>query len=147
MRMTRHSKHRVRDVWPRHGRQPHQTAHSSLYGQSPFGSPSSLEPSSTPGVMGYVTGKKHVVCNRSSLCVVLLVRTYIACTRVQTMSICPNLYNTTLEAPGTQLLAMLLFDFFWGSNRNHYYLLLVLSCVLLPPPYPCMYVYLPKFNT
>ena len=42
------------------------------------------------------------------------------------MSICPNLYNTTLEAPGTQPLAMLLCVFFWGSNRNHYYLLLVL---------------------
>ena len=41
------------------------------------------------------------------------------------MSICRNLYNTTLEAPGTQPLAMLLCDFFWGSNRNHYYLLLV----------------------
>ena len=52
--------------------------------------------------------------------VVLLVRTCIACTRVQTMSICPNLYNTTLEAPGTPLLAILLFGFFWGSNRNHY---------------------------
>ena len=42
------------------------------------------------------------------------------------MSICPNLYNTTLGAPGTQPLAMLLCGFFWGSNRNHYYLLLVL---------------------
>ena len=73
-----------------------------------------------------VTDKKHIACIRASLCVVgvvLLVRTCIACTRVQTMSICPNLYNTTLEAPGTQLLAMLLCGFFWGSNRNHYYLL------------------------
>ena len=51
---------------------------------------------------------------------------YIACTRVQTMSIYPNSYNTTLEAPGTPPLAMLLCGFFWGSNRNHYYLLLVL---------------------
>ena len=51
----------------------------------------------------------------------------IACTREQTMSICPNLYNTTLEAPGTQPLAMLLCGFFWGSNRNQYYLLLVLA--------------------
>ena len=45
-----------------------------------------------------------IVCNRASLCVfgvVLLVRTCIACTRAQTMSICPNLYNTTLEALGT----------------------------------------------
>ena len=42
------------------------------------------------------------------------------------MSIGPNLYNTILEAPGTQLLAMLLCGFSWGSNRNHYYLLLVL---------------------
>ena len=57
--------------------------------------------------------------------VVLLVRTCIACTRVQTMSICLNLHNTTLEASGMQLLAMLLCGFFWGSNRNHYYLLLV----------------------
>ena len=46
------------------------------------------------------------------------------------MSICPNLYNTTLEAPGTHPLAMLLFGFFWGSNRNQYYLLLVL---VMPP--------------
>ena len=78
----------------------------------------------------YVTDKMHFLCNRaSSLCVVgvvLLGRTCIACTRVQTMSICPNLHHTTLEAPGTQLLAMLLCGFFWGSNRNHYYLLLVL---------------------
>ena len=79
--------------------------------------------------INYVTEKKHIVCNRASLCVVgvvLLVRTCIACTRVQTMPICPNLYNTTLEAPGTQLLAMLLCGFFWGSNRHHYYLPLVL---------------------
>ena len=34
-------------------------------------------------------------------------------------------YNTTLEAPGTQPLAMLLCGFSWRSNRNHYYLLLV----------------------
>ena len=77
----------------------------------------------SPHAIKYVIDKKHFVCNRASLCVVLLVRTYIACTRVQTMS---NLYNTTLEAPGTQPLAMLLCGFFWGSNRNHYYLLLVL---------------------
>ena len=77
----------------------------------------------------YVTDQKHIVCNRASLCVVgvvLIVRTCIACTSVQTISTCPNLYNTTLEAPGTQLLATLLCGFFWGSNRNHYYLLLVL---------------------
>ena len=42
------------------------------------------------------------------------------------MSICPILYNNTLEAPGTQPLAMLLCGFFWGINRNHYYLVLVL---------------------
>ena len=36
-----------------------------------------------------------------------------------------RLYNTTLEAPGTQPLAMLLCGFSWRSNRNHYYLLLV----------------------
>ena len=41
------------------------------------------------------------------------------------MSICPNLYDTTLGAPGTQPLAMLLCEFFWGSNRNHYYLLVL----------------------
>ena len=42
-----------------------------------------------------------------------------------------NLYNTTLEAPGTQPLAMLLCGFSWRrSNCNHYYyLLLVQSCV------------------
>ena len=84
-----------------------------------FGTPS-------PHAIKYVTDKKHVVCNRASLRVVLLVRTYITCTRVQTMSICPNLYNTTLEAQGTRPLAMLLCGFFWGRNRNHYYLLLVL---------------------
>ena len=38
----------------------------------------------------------------------------------------PNLYNTTLEAPGTQPLAMLLGGFFCGSHRIHFYLLLVL---------------------
>ena len=42
------------------------------------------------------------------------------------MSVCPNLYNTFLEAPGTELLALLLCGFYWGSNRNQYYLLLVL---------------------
>ena len=84
-----------------------------------FGTPS-------PHALKYVTDKKYVVCNRASLCVVLLVRTYITCTRVQTMSICPTLYNTTREALGTQPLAMLLCGFFWGSSRNHYYPLLVL---------------------
>ena len=77
----------------------------------------------------YVTDQKHIVCNRASLCavgVVLIVRTCIACMSVQTISTCPNLYNTTLEAPGTQLLATLLCGFFRSSNRNHYYLLLVL---------------------
>ena len=47
------------------------------------------------------------------------------------MSICPNLYNTTLEAPGTQLIAMLLCGYFWGNNRNHYYLLLDLVMRLI----------------
>ena len=90
---------------------------SSLY----FGTPS-------PHAIKYVTDKKHVVCNRAFLCVVLLARAYyITCTKVQTMPVCPNSYNTTLEAPGTQPLAMLLCGFFWGSNRNHYYLLLVLG--------------------
>ena len=42
------------------------------------------------------------------------------------MSICPNLYNTTLQVPGTQPLAMLLCGFFWGSSHDHYHLLLVL---------------------
>ena len=47
------------------------------------------------------------------------------------MSICPNLYNTTLEAPGTQSLAMVLCGFFWRSNRNHYNIILVLvMCAL-----------------
>ena len=36
-----------------------------------------------------------------------------------------NLQNATLEAPGTQPLAMLLCGFFWSSGRNHDYLLLV----------------------
>ena len=72
---------------------------------------------------------------------------YIACTRVQTMSICSNLYNTTLGAPGTQPLAMLLCGFFWGSDRNNYYLLLVLVMRLLATSIS-MYVRvpIPKFN-
>ena len=76
----------------------------------------------SPHDIKYVTDKKHVVCNRASLGVVLLVRTYITRTRVQSMSICPSLCNTTLEAPWTQPLAMLLSGFFGGSSRNHYYL-------------------------
>ena len=63
------------------------------------------------------------------LCVVVLVRTYfeVYCLHEnKTMSICPNLYNTTLGAPGTQPLAVLLCGFLWGSNPNHYNLLLVL---------------------
>ena len=81
----------------------------------------------SPHAIKCVTEKTHVGFNRASLCVVLLVRTYIIIrTRVQAMSICPNLYNTTLEASGRQPLAMPLCSFFWGSNRNHYYLLLVL---------------------
>ena len=68
-----------------------------------------------PHAIKYVTDKKHGVCNRALLRVVLLVCTYITCTRVQTMSICPSLYNTTLGAPGTQLLAMLLCGFFLGQ--------------------------------
>ena len=36
-----------------------------------------------------------------------------------------NLYNTTVEAPGTQPLAMLLCGFSWRSIRNRYYVLLV----------------------
>ena len=47
--------------------------------------------------------------------------------RVQTMSICPNLYNTIFEAPGTQPLAILLCGLLWGGSRNRfYYILLVL---------------------
>ena len=69
----------------------------------------------SPHAIKCVTDKKHVVCNRASLGVILLVRTYITCTRVQTMSICPNLYNTTREAPRGD--AALLCGFFWGSNR------------------------------
>ena len=72
----------------------------------------------TPSLHGikYVTEIEHFVCHRASMCVVgvvLHVRTCIACTRVQTMQICPNLYNTTLEALGTQLPAMLLCVSFW----------------------------------
>ena len=104
-----------------------------------FGTPS-------PHAIKYVTDKKHVMCNRASLCEVLLVRTCITCTRVQTMSICPKLYNTTLEAPGTQPLAMLLCGSFWGSNRNHYYRLLVLVMRALATSRTMYYVYLPKFN-
>ena len=36
-----------------------------------------------------------------------------------------NNYNTTIEAPETQPLAMLLCGFSWRSSRNRYYLLLV----------------------
>ena len=85
-------------------------------------------------VFWYTLPTCHKICHRhqtcvcrASLCVVLLVRTCITCTRVQTMSICPNLYNTTLEAPGTQPFAMLLCGFLGGSSsRNHYYPRLVL---------------------
>ena len=60
---------------------------------------------------------------------VLLIRTCIACMRVQTYKPCrfvrSCIINTTVEAPRTQLLAMRLCGFFWVSNRNHYYLLLV----------------------
>ena len=79
-----------------------------------------------PYAIKYVTDKEHVVCNGASLRVVLRVRIYTTCTRVQTMSICQNLYNTTLESPGTQPLAMLLCGVFWDSNGNHYYFPLVL---------------------
>ena len=58
--------------------------------------------------------------------VILLVRTYITGTRIQAMSTCPNLHSTTLEAPATQPLEILLCGFSSGSNCNHYYLLLVL---------------------
>ena len=85
----------------------------------------------------YTLAPCHEICQtKSILCVIehrcvwsysyVPTSKYIACTRVQTMSICPNFYNTTLEAPGAQPLAMLLCGFFWGSNHNHYYLLLVL---------------------
>ena len=40
---------------------------------------------------------------------------YIACTRVQSMSIWLNLYNTTLEAPGTQPLAISAVRIFLGQ--------------------------------
>ena len=50
---------------------------------------------------------------------------YLLPLRVAQLNNRRNLYNTTLEAPGTQPLAMLLYGFFWRSNRNHYYLLLV----------------------
>ena len=58
-----------------------------------------------------------------------------------------NLYNTTLEAPGTQPLAMLLCGFSWRCNRNHYCLLLVWLVMRALATYISMYcVYLPKFN-
>ena len=83
----------------------------------------------------YTLAPCHKICRRQkAYCVwsysYVPISKYIACTRVQTMSICPNLYNTTLGAPGTQPLAMLLCGFFWGSNRNHYHLLLVLLIVM-----------------
>ena len=68
---------------------------------------------------------------------------YITCTRVQTMSICPNLYNITLEAPGTQLPAMLLCGFFWRSNRNHYYYLFLVLVMRPLPTSISMYVRVP----
>ena len=101
---------------------------------------------------------------------------YLLPLRVAQLNNRRNLYNTTLEAPGTQPLAMLLGGFFWRSNRNHFYLFLVLSChsqccwvafsgavivitstsssfcrayayhVCLYSMYVCMHVYLPKFN-
>ena len=57
-------------------------------------------------------------------------RTYVTCTSTNYMSICPNLYNTTLGVPGTQPLAMLLCGFFWRSNnRNHHLLVLVVRAL------------------
>ena len=55
------------------------------------------------------------VCNRASVCVLLLVAILLA--RVQTMCMCPNSYITTPSRPGTQPLVMLLCGFFWRSSR------------------------------
>ena len=52
---------------------------------------------------------KKRVCNGASPCVLVLVPIFLA--RVQAMSICPNVYNATLEGPGTEPLAMLLCGF------------------------------------
>ena len=62
---------------------------------------------------GYTLASCHKICRRQKTRCVwsyssVPTSKYIACTRVQTMSICPNLDNTTLGAPGTQPLAMLL---------------------------------------
>ena len=61
-----------------------------------------------------------------------------------------NLCNTTLEAPGTQPLAMLLYGFSWRSNCNYYYLLRVWSCMGLPhlriPMYVCTCTYRNSMN-
>ena len=67
--------------------------------------------------------------------------------RVAQRNIRRNMHSTTLEAPGTQPLALLLCGFSWRSNRSHYYLLRLWSCVRLPRSYPCMYVRVPtKFQ-
>ena len=60
-----------------------------------------------------------------------------------------NLYNATLEAPGTQPLAMLLCGFYWRSNRdtiNTTCSSFSHACACHVYIHVCMYVYLPKFN-
>ena len=66
---------------------------------------------------------KKRVRNRASVCVLLLVPMLLA--RVQTVSMCPNSCNTTLEA-GDAATRNATVCLFWRSNRKHYYLLLVL---------------------
>ena len=58
--------------------------------------------------------------------VLLLVPILLA--RVQTISMCPNSYNTTVEAGGaaTRNAAV---RFFWGSNRNRYLLVLAMRAL------------------
>ena len=54
-----------------------------------------------------------------------------------------NLYNTTLEAPETQPLAMLLCGFFWGSNRITTTSSFSHACACHAYTHVCMYVRVP----
>ena len=94
-------------------------------------------------VFWYTLPPCHKICQtQSMLCVIehrcvwsysyapiLLAREYKPCRFARTCIMPP-----TLEAPGTQPLAMLLCGFFCGGIRNHYYLPLVLVMRPLATP-------------
>ena len=83
---------------------------------------------SDTGMNACKTGFFHVYC--------LLTTTY----EWRSLTSGGKLYHTTLEAPGTQPLAMLLCGSTWLQNRNHYYLNFIQRRARLPRLIPCMYV-------